>query len=291
VVTSRGVARQLRATSVGMDVRCGRHAGAGSASAAARSLAALDAPAVVARARRRHAAEGASDTAEWSSPALVVLAPEAFAALIATLGASALCAVSWEDAEGFARTNRGRRVFAPALTVLDDGTRASGLPFPLDSAGALRRAAPLVVEGTLQAPLADPLEAARLDVAAWRTVPLLEDVAPEHLSAQPGGVAEGDLLAAAEGGIYVCALQPLDCWDAGALRQRAVARGVHRIERGALSAPLPDAAWETTLPELLAGVRELGSDVVTIAGERWVLGGTSAPAALVAASGTFTPIG
>src|SRR6185503_1105913 len=45
VVTSRGFSRHLRATGVALEVRCGRHAGAGSAAAAARTLAALDAPA------------------------------------------------------------------------------------------------------------------------------------------------------------------------------------------------------------------------------------------------------
>jgi predicted Zn-dependent protease len=287
VVTSRGFSRHLRASSAALEVRCGRQAGAGYAAAAARSLAALDPSAVFARARRRH---GSGEPAAWAAPTAVVLSAEATAALVAAFGAHGLAAAGWEEERAFGRRHLGTPALAAVLTLVEDGSRPHGLAFPIDSTGARRRAATLVAEGVLQGPVADPLEATRLGVPPTRPTLTGEEGGPEHLFALPGGVAEDDLLAAAGDGIFVAQLDPLDCWDDSALTCRAVTRGVHRIAHGALAAPLPDALWETTLPQSLAAVRAMGADLVVIAGEPWSLGGTAAPAALLAPVGTWRPL-
>jgi predicted Zn-dependent protease len=224
----------------------------------------------------------------WSDPATIVLSPEAMAALVQALGDAALSAASWEIPQAFGPRHRGERLFAPTITILDDGCRASGLPFPLDGAGATRRCAPLVADGTLQGPLADPVEGARLGVEAWRPVPLGEDTPPEHLFLLPGAVPEAQLLADAEEGLHVAELPLVEAWDDGALRVRLVARGLRRIRAGALADPLPDAVLESTLPELLAAVRSLGSATVVVAGPNGSTGGISAPAALLGGVGAWT---
>jgi hypothetical protein len=147
-----------------------------------------------------------------------------------------------------------------------------------------------VAEGVLQGPVADPLEAATLGVLATRPTLTGEESGPEHLFLLPGGVAEDDLLAAAGDGIFVAHLEPLDCWDERQLCVEAIARGLHRVERGALTAPLPDALWRTTLGAALAGVRALGSELVVVPGGRGSLGGTAAPAALLDAVGEWQPL-
>ncbi|HEV8631340.1 MAG TPA: metallopeptidase TldD-related protein [Thermoanaerobaculia bacterium] len=288
VVTSRGLSRHLRATGAALEVRCGRHPGAGSAAAAARTLAGLDAPAVFARARRR---DTVGETASWSAPTAVVLAAEATAALIAAFGRHGLAAAAWEEERSFGRRHRGAQTLAHGLTLVEDGSRGGGLPFPLDPAGARRRPATLVGDGVLHGPVADPLEAGRLGVPITRPTVTGDEGAPEHLFALPGGVAEDDLLAAAGDGVFVGHLDPLDCWDDCLLSARAVARGVHRIERGALAAPLPDAVWELSLPQALAAVRALGAELVAVEGGRGALGGTAAPAALLAPVGDWRPLG
>jgi predicted Zn-dependent protease len=287
VVTSKGLTRQLRATAASLEVRCGRHAGAGSAAAAARSLEALDAPRVFARARAR---DGNGEPAAWFTPSSVVLSPEAMAALVAAFGEFGLTAAAWDQEHGFVRSHHGKAVLAPLLTIVEDGSREAGLPFPLDAAGARRRAATLVAEGVLNGPVADPLEAARLGVQATRPAVTGAEERPEHLFALPGGVAEDDLLAAADGGIFVAHLDALDCRHDGALTTTAVARGVHRIARGALAEPLPDAAWSMTLPSALAAVQALGNELVVVAGDATSLGGTAAPAALLTAVGDWRPL-
>jgi predicted Zn-dependent protease len=287
VATSRGFSRHLRVTGAALDVRCGRHPGAGFAAAAARSLASLQPAAVFARARRR---DGRGDPQVWSRPAAVVLSPEAAAALVAAFGAHGLAAAAWEGERSFGRRHHGSAALAPALTLVEDGSRPGGLPFPLDTTGARRRAATLVHDGVLQGPVADPLEAARLGVAPTRPTLSGEEGGPEHLFALPGGVAEDDLFAAAGDGIFVAQLDPLDCWDDAALTARVVARGVQRIERGVLASPLPDAEWSTTLPQALAAVRALGDELVVVARGRGSLGGTGSPAALLAPVGDWRPL-
>lgn len=287
VVTSRGFSRHLRATSVGLEVRCGRHPGAGTAAGAARTLAGVDAGTVFARARRRDAH---GEPAEWPAPASIVLSPEATATLAAAFGAHGLAAAAWHADEGFCRRHRGTAALASVLTLIEDGSRAHGLPFPLDSTGARRRAATLVAEGVLQGPVADPLEAARLGVLATRPTLTGEEGGPEHLFVLPGGVADDDLLAAAGDGIYVGHLDSFECWADAALTAQTVARGLHRIERGALTAPLPDAVWTTTLPSALAAIQALGTEIVVVPNPPPSLGGTGAPASLLRAVGGWQPL-
>jgi predicted Zn-dependent protease len=287
VVTSRGFSRHLRATGISLDVRCGRHAGAGFAAVAARSLEALDAPAVFGRARRRDAR---GEPAEWTTPASIVLSPEATATLAAAFGAHGLAAAAWHAEMGFCRRHHGASALASVLTLIEDGSRAHGLPFPLDLTGARRRAATLVADGVLQGPVADPLEAARLGVLATRPTLTGDEGGPEHLFVMPGGVADDDLLAAAGDGIYVAHLDTLDCWADAALTAQTTARGLHRIERGALTAPLPDAVWTTTLPQALAAIKALGTEIVVVPNPPPSLGGTGAPASLLAAVGDWHPL-
>jgi predicted Zn-dependent protease len=244
-------------------------------------------PAVFSRARRRNATAHA---AAWKPPTAVVLSAEAFGAFVATFGAHGLAAVAWDEPQGFGRRHLGDRALAAGLTLVEDGSRSGALAFPLDSTGARRRAATLVADGIVQGPVADPLEAARLGVPITRPTVTGEESIPEHLFALAGGVEEDDLLAAAGDGIFVGRLDGCDCWEDAVLGARALARGIHRIERGALAAPLPDASWETRLPEGLAAVRALGAAVVVLAGAYGSLGGTTAPAALLEPVGGWQPL-
>jgi len=287
VVTSRGFSRHLRATGVNLEVRCGKHPGAGSAAAAARTLAGIETAAVFARARARDAR---GEPAAWPAPASIVLSPEATATLAAAFGAHGLAASAWHSESGFCRRHHGAAALAAVLTLVEDGSRAHGLPFPLDSTGARRRAATLVAEGVLQGPVADPLEAARLGVLATRPTLTGDEGGPEHLFVLPGGVADDDLLAAAGDGIYVAHLDPLACWADAALTAQTTARGLHRIERGALTAPLPDATWTTTLPQALAAIKALGTEIVVVPNPPPSLGGTGAPASLLIAVGNWQPL-
>jgi hypothetical protein len=68
-----------------------------------------------------------------------------------------------------------------------------------------------------------------------------------------------------------------------------VARGVRRIENGALGRALPDLLWEASLAEVLTGVLGTGREPVVVAGDELLLGGVSAPALAVGPAGRLSP--
>jgi predicted Zn-dependent protease len=292
VVGKGGVARHQRATGVSCELRCGRRAGAGYAAGAARTLAALDLPALAERARRRDTAgdstpeEDGGESGAATQGGAVVLAAEAMADLLAALAPHLLAATSWEDPAAFPRRHQGRPVLASALSVIEDAARVPGLPFPLTLGGAGDGPAILLDGGALRGPVADPLEAAALAVpvttAAWSGEPS----SPHHLHLLPGGDAEDELVRRAETGAFVGAVERVEVFDHGRLAALVSTRGRRRIVGGRLAGPLPDARWEVELPAALGAVLALGSEPVTRE-HGSPFGGVTAPGVTLAASGTW----
>ena len=113
-----------------------------------------------------------------------------------------------------------------------------------------------------------------------------DEAVPGHLFLLPGTASEDELLQAAEGGVWIAALDPLEAFDPGALRFRAVARGARLITGGALGRALPDLIWEDSLPDLLSRVLAVGSELVPVATGAGLFRATTAPMlALVSGSG------
>lgn len=278
VVNSRGLRRTTEATTVWMVVSCGNTPGAGRAMAAARFLDALDPAALFERARQRHAGPGnaanAASTADIpQEPAPLVLSPDAAAALVDLLNRYALGSATFLS--GPFRGRLGETVCHPAITLRDDP--AQGLPFPFDFFGAAKRPVGLIERGVLLTPAVDDRLA-----AATGLPPTPHQVAPDealasHPSLQPGEEADEELLRRADGGIWVSALDEVQAYDPGALRFRARARGVRRIEGGALGAALPDLLWEDSLPDLLVRVLGVGRTVVSVTTGDPLLGATTSP--------------
>jgi hypothetical protein len=88
---------------------------------------------------------------------------------------------------------------------------------------------------------------------------------------------EAELLGQTEGGIWIGALDGLECFDPGRLRFRAWARGVRRVTGGALGPPLPDFVWEDHLQATLSRAAALGDRPATLATGDMLFGATVAP--------------
>jgi predicted Zn-dependent protease len=148
---------------------------------------------------------------------------------------------------------------------------------PFDLLGAAARPLDMIAGGRALTTAIDDQLAGRLGRAptAQRTAP--GEAAAGHLFLLPGEAAESDLLRAAEGGLWIAALDPLEAFDPRTLRFRAVARGVRQVRGGALGASLPDLIWEDDLPALLNRVLAVGSDLVTVATGAGLLAATTAP--------------
>jgi len=294
VVNSRGLRRATEVTAAWLEVSCGQSdrgqsdrgtsPGAGSAAAVARSLAGLDGPAVFARARRRHAAASPNDenipAAAPGGPIPVALAPEAAAALLALLNLHALSSVSFLDGSldgfSFLRERSGQPVFHPSLTLRDDPL-SGGAPFPFDFLGSAARRLDLVERGVFLGPARGERLAHALNLPLTPNLVTPDEAQAAHLTLQPGEETEGELLRRAEGGVWISQLDPLEAFDRRALRFRAVARGVRRIENGALGAAVLDFVWEDSLPGLLTRVLGVGKEPVSVAAGDPLLGAVTAP--------------
>src|SRR5947209_1340641 len=112
-----------------------------------------------------------------------------------------------------------------------------------------------------------------------------DEVAPTHLFLLPGEASGEELLRAADGGVWVAALEPLEVYDPQALRFRAVARGVRQVDGGALGRSLPDLVWEDDLRRVLSRVLAVGSHLVPIATGAGLFRATTAPMLAVAGAG------
>lgn len=285
VASSRGLRRAAEVTSGWIEVICGRHPGAGRAAAASRSLAGLDPQGVRERARRR---QGPPEVVPPpAGPVPLLLSQEATAALVEQLNRQALASESFHSGVSFLRERLGQPVFHPAIHLRDDPTDPRGLPFPFDLLGAAARPIDLVEHGIALTPALDDRLARALGrpPAPQRVAP--DEAEPGHLFLLPGDATEGELLRAAEGGIWIAALDPLEAFDPRALRFRAVARGARLVAGGALGRSLPDLVWEDDLPGLFSRVLAVGSELVPIATGAGLFRATTAPM-LAAICGTGT---
>lgn len=285
VVNSRGLARAVEATAVTLAASYGKAPGIGRAAGSARTLAALEAPAVVARARRRATPEGsAEDPLAGRVP--VVLAAEAAAALVAFLAGAALSARSFLDGTSPFAGRLGERATHATLTLVDDGGDAAGLPFPCDLAGFAKERVVMVEAGVPRTPAIDEALSALLRRPPTAHATGLDDARPQNLFLVAGGAGPDDLAAAADGGLWIGELWELHAPLPGAGRLAAIARNVRRLTAGAPAAPLPDLAWEADLGELLRGPLAVGADPLALAVPGG-LGAVSSPSLALPAASTL----
>lgn len=289
VVNSRGLARAVEATAVTLAASHGRAPGIGRASGSARTLAALEAPAIVARARRRATPEGGAE-APPAGPVPLVLAAEAAATLVAFLAGAALSSRSFLEATSPFAGRLGEPAADPTLTLVDDGGDPAGLPFPCDLAGFPRQRTVMVESGVPRTPAIDDALADALRRPPTAHATALDEARPQHLSLLPGPATPTDLATAADGGLWIGELWELHAPLPGDRRVRAIARNVRRVTAGAPAAPLPDLVWEADLGEVLAGPLVVGSDPLALATADGI-GGFCAPSVALAAGGRLRAVG
>jgi predicted Zn-dependent protease len=268
---SRGLRRAAEATTAWASVVTEND---GMASAASRSLAGLGLPALVDRARRREASEAKAEGCP-DGPVPVVLSQESTAALLDLLNRRALTSTSFHHETSCLRDSLGAPVFHPALTLRDDGTDPRGLPFPFDLLGSARRPVDLIAGGVFLSPAVDDRLARQLDRPPTPHLVAPDEATASHLFLVPGETPDEQLLAEAEGGLWIAALDRLEGYNPYDLRFRATAQGVRRIEGGKLGTALPDLVWDDDLRTLLSGPLAVGAEPVTV-GES-LFGGITAP--------------
>jgi predicted Zn-dependent protease len=280
VANSKGLRRAQKVTSSWLEVICGRGPGAGRATGASRSFAGLDPAGVFERARRHQAP--LEVVPPPAAPCPAVFAPEAVATLVELLNRNALTSESCRAGVSYLFANLGQPVFDPKITLRDDPTDARGLPFPFDLLGSAAGPVDLVEGGVARSCAVD--DGIALETGRPTTPNLIApgEAVPTHLFLLPGDASEDQLLALADGGLWIAALDPVECYDAHALKFRATARGVRLIRGGGLGLGVPDLILEGDLPQLFGKVLAVGADLNRIATGSGLFRATTTPALAIA---------
>ena len=74
----------------------------------------------------------------------------------------------------------------------------------------------------------------------------------------------------------------MECFDPGRMLVRARARGVRRIRDGRLAEPVIDLVWEDSLLRVFSNLLAIGAAYYSRTSRDGFLGGTTAPALVVA---------
>ena len=242
---------------------------------------------LVGRASRRRA-EG--DTAELpDGPVPVILSPEAVIQLLSLLNRVAFSASAYQDGTSFLREHLGVQVFDRKFSLRDDGTDPSGLPIPFDLEGTAKCSVDLIAAGTPKTPALDQRQAALLGLPPTGHAIAGNDARAEHLFVEPGELSDEDILASAEGGLWISWLDPLECFDPSRVQIRSVARGLRLVEGGKLGRPLPDMRWNDSVLRMFSSLQGVGRDRQTSAIDGF-LGGITAPPIVLPEITALTPL-
>lgn len=251
----------------------------GAAATSSRSLATLGLEALAGR--LADLATNERDDVEATSGGPVVLGGEAMAQLLGLLAIHAFSIRAYSHGRSVLRDLLHEQLLDRKLSVIDDGNDPAGLPFPFDLAGQAKRRIEMVASGVARTPAVRATLATELGLPPTPHLWAADDARPEHLFVEAGSANLADLLAAAEGGVWISNFRALECPDPRRLRIRAIAGGVRRIRGGRLVATMPRQLWETSLLNTLGRVEAISKERVRLADPTSSIGSLVAPALLL----------
>jgi PmbA protein len=215
----------------------------------------------------------------------VVLDPIVAASFVGFIGGT-LCADAVQRGRSPFAGRLGEEVGAAALTLTDDAVDPAGLASsPLDAEGSPRGRTPLIEAGTLAAYLHDSYTARRqgedtrttanASRSGYRSPPT---VSTSNLVVASGDKSFEELLADAEGGVYVTDVAGLHSGVNPVSGTFSVGATGRLVEGGALAAPADEFTVASDLTSMLKAVAAAASEA------RWVPfgGSVKAPALLIA---------
>ncbi len=284
VFNSRKVRRTAEATAIGFKAGAGRKPGSGRSADARRHFRTLDATAIIERARYLHA--GGPIESLPAAPFPVVLSPAAVIELVDLLNQTSFSAISYYEGTSFLREHLNIQVFDRRFHLKDDGTDHQGLPFPFDLEGTAKHPVDLIAKGAPKTPTLDQRQAAVLGLPPTAHAIGGNNARAENLFLMPGTDTWEELLAVAEGGVFIGWLDDLEIFEPRRVGFRARARGARLIQNGNLGGAVPDFIWEDSLLREFSALQGIGAETARRLGTDGYLGGISAPAVAV---GAVTP--
>ena len=279
---THGVRRFCRATAADATVIAIHAAGSGYATRCARSASAVDLLAL---------GEEAAQKATLHSEAMlpfepgtydVILEPPAIAEVLDWMNLIAFCGQAFEDGSSFFVGNLGKAVLSDSLTVADDATDESFLPFPFDLEGIPKRRVALIDRGVIRTPVVDKAWSDRLRIpptaSAWHLGSPEHGVA-FHLSLDEGKSTREELIASTDRGIWVTRfnyvnglLEPKTALMTGTTRD-----GTFLIRDGRVAGRLPNLRWTQSIVEAFSNIDGLTQERRAVGTWYNAFGGVRAP--------------
>jgi len=196
----------------------------------------------------------------------VVLDPHTAVAFLGVL-VGALSAEAVQKGRSLFGSREGQVVASEAVTLVDDGRLLEGpAAAPFDDEGVPTRQTSLIQRGRLAEFLHNTYTARRGGTlstgnagrAGYRSPP---GVSSTNLVLEPGGLTLPELLAQAEGGVYVQDVTGVHSGANPVSGQFSVGATGLRISGGALGEPLREMTIASTLLDMLAGVSATGAEL------------------------------
>jgi PmbA protein len=265
--TSHGFAHGYATTSFGLSVAPVASAGGEMQRdywySAARHRGALGDPAAIGRTAAHRALRRLGGRKVKSVEVPVVFDPDTAASLVRSI-AGAASGPSLYRRASFLLDRLGKRIAAPAVTIVDDGLlpRALGSR-PFDGEGLASRTTVLVGEGVLESYLLDSYSARKLGLAS--THHASRDgagvgVSTTNLILKPGTTPPGDLVRSVRSGLYVTELIGFGVNGVtGDYSRGAVGQW---IDGGELAYPVEEVTVAGNLLEMFAAIEGVGNDLV-----------------------------
>lgn len=212
----------------------------------------------------------------------VILEPAAIAEILDWMNMITFCGQAYEDGSSFFVGNVGGSLLSSALTIADDATDPSFLPFPFDLEGMPKRRVELVERGIVRTPVVDKAWSDRLGIAptasAWH-LGSPEHGTAFHLSIAPGDSTRQDLIESTERGIWVTRfnyvnglLEPRTATMTGMTRD-----GTFLIRDGRVAGRLPNLRWTQSIVAAFSSLAGLSRERRAVSTWYNPFGGTVAP--------------
>jgi predicted Zn-dependent protease len=221
---------------------------------------------------------GTIDVGEYD----VVLEPPALAEVFEWMNMITFSGRAFEDGSSFFVGHRGEELLGTSLTLADDATDESFLPFPFDMEGVPKRRVDLVRDGVIGTPVVDKLYADRLGMPLTGSAASLggdDHGTALHLSMAGGNATREELIASTERGIWVTRFNYLNgLLDPKVALMTGMTRdGTFLIEDGRVTKRLPNLRWTQSIVDAFRRIDGLTRER-RIVGAWWnVIGGVIAP--------------
>jgi len=218
----------------------------------------------------------------------VILEPEAVGELVTWLGYTAFGAKAMEERTSFMAGRMDEQIFAPEITITDDGTHPDVLRMPFDFEGTPKQETMLIDRGRASGIVYDTMYGKRFGQASTghgMTPGNAEGPFPLHLILAPGRMTTEQMIRSCKRGLLIPRfhyvnglLNPREALMTGLTRE-----GAFLIEDGKLTKPVKTLRFTQSLLEAFSRVRGISRERRLLADPSQELGCALMPALHLAA--------